>query len=124
MIPVEVGVNSIRRELFNKETNNNQLRTNLDCLDETRDEASKRMVRYQQKMARYYDQRVKFKRFSIGDLVLRKVTPTTKDPTHGKLGPTWEGPYKVTHYSRQGSYYGTLNTSRGITRRDLIICNH
>lgn len=47
----------------------------------------------------------KIRRFSIGDLVLRKVTPATKDPTHGKLGPTWEGPYKIIHYSRQGSYH-------------------
>ena len=60
----------------------------MDCLDKIRDEASRRMARYQQKMARYYDQRVKLKRFNIGDLVLWKVTPTTKDPTHGKLGPT------------------------------------
>jgi len=36
---------------------------------------------------------------------LRKVTPATKDPTQRKLGLTWEGPYKVTHYSKQGSYH-------------------
>ena len=99
VIPVEVGVTSIRREFFNEETNNEQLRTNLDCLDEIRDDVCKRMARYQQKMSRYYNQRVKLKRFNIEDLVLRKVTPATKNPTHGKLGPTWEGPYKVTHYS-------------------------
>jgi len=63
------------------------------------------MARYQQKMAGYYDQRVKLRRFNIGDLILQKVTPVTKDPTHGKLGSTWEGPYKFTHYSRQGSYH-------------------
>ena len=28
-----------------------------------------------------------------------------KDPAQGKLGPTWEGPYKVVHYSQQGSYH-------------------
>jgi len=28
-----------------------------------------------------------------------------KDPTQGNLGPTWEGPYKVVHYSWQGSYH-------------------
>ena len=56
-------------------------------------------------MSRYYNQRVKLRRFNIEDLVLRKVTLATKNPTHGKLGPTWEGPYKVTHCSRQGSYH-------------------
>ena len=52
----------------------------------------------QQKMAKYFNQRVKLKRFSIGDLVLRKVILATKDLAQGKLGPTWEEPYKVVHY--------------------------
>ena len=63
------------------------------------------MAKYQQKMTEYYNKRVKLKRLDIGDLVLRKVTPATKDPTQGKFGPTWEGPYKVIHYLRQGSYH-------------------
>ena len=56
-------------------------------------------------MAEYYNKRVKLRRFDIRDLVLRKVTPTTKDSVQGKLGPKWEGPYRVVHYSRQGSYH-------------------
>ena len=56
-------------------------------------------------MVDYYNQRVKLKRFSIRDLALQKVTLATKNPTQGKLGPTWEGPYKIIHYSRQGSYH-------------------
>ena len=43
---------------------------------------------YQQKMTRYYNQREKLKIFSTRDLVLRKVTLTTKDLAQGKLGPT------------------------------------
>ena len=46
------------------------------------------MKKYQQKMAEYFNQRVKLRKFNIGDLVLRKVTPTTNDPTQGELGPT------------------------------------
>ena len=91
--------------MFHEESNNDQLKVNLDCLDEVRDRASNKMTRYQQKMAEYYNKRVKLKRLDIGDLVLRKVTPTTKDPTQGKLNLNWEGPYQVVHYSRQGSYY-------------------
>ena len=64
------------------------MRVNLDCLDKVRDEASHKMTRYQQKMAEYFNKRVKLKRLNIGDLVLCKVTPATKDPTQGKLGPT------------------------------------
>ena len=75
------------------------------CLDEVRDKACSRVMGYQKKMTDYYNRRVKLRRLDIGDLVLRKVTPVTKDPTQGKLGPTWEGPYRVVHYSRQGSYH-------------------
>ena len=88
VIPVEVGLTSLRREFFNEQINDDQLKQNLDCLDEVRDQASQRMAKYQQKIAEYYNRRVKLKRFNIGDLVLRKVTPATKDPTQGKLSPT------------------------------------
>ena len=63
------------------------------------------LFRSKQKIAEYYNRRVKLKKFDIGDLVLRKVTPVTKDLAQGKLGPNWEGPYRVVYYSRQGSYH-------------------
>ena len=79
VIPVEVGVASIRQEVLHEEDNDDQLQINLDCLDEVRDKASSRMTKYQQKMAEYYNQRVKLRRLDIGDLVLHKVTTTTRD---------------------------------------------
>ena len=99
MIPTEVGVTSTKRAAFSKKENNDKLRLNLDYLDEVRDEASSRMTKYQQKMAEYYNKRVKLRQLDIGDLVLRKVTTATKDPVQGKLRPIWEGPYRVVHYS-------------------------
>ena len=63
------------------------------------------MAKYQQKMAEYYNKRVKLRQLDIRDLVLRKVTTATKDPNQGKLGPTWEGPYQVVHYSRRDNYH-------------------
>ena len=50
-------------------------------------------------MAEYYNKRVKLRQLDIGDLVLRKVSVATKDPNQGKLELTWEGPYRVVHYS-------------------------
>ena len=111
VISVEVGLTSLRREFFDKQSNDDQLKQNLDFLDEVRDQAAQRMAKYQQKIAEYYNRRVKLKRFNIGDLVLRKVTPGTKDPAQSKLGPTWERPYRVVHYSRQGNYH--LEDSEG-----------
>ena len=105
VIPVEVGVTSTRQTLFCEEGNDEKLRLNLDCLDKMRDKASSRMTKCQQKMAEYYNKRVKLRQLDIGDLVLCKVSAATKDPNQGKLGPTWEGPYRVVHYSRRGSYH-------------------
>jgi hypothetical protein len=56
-------------------------------------------------MARYFDRKVKPRSFKIGDLVLRKVTPATKDPVEGKLASNWEGPYKVISCRRPGAYH-------------------
>ena len=98
---------------MHEEHNDDQLRINFDCLDEVRDKASSRMTKYQQKMADYYNKRVKLRQLDINDLVLRKVTLATRDSAQGKLGPTWEGPYRVVHYSRQGNYHlETLDEQR------------
>ena len=91
--------------MIHEESNDNQLRINLDCLDEVREKASNKMTKYQQKMAEYYNKRVKLRRLDIGDLVLCQVTPATKNSSQRKLCPTWEGSYRVVHYSRQGSYH-------------------
>ena len=81
MIPVKIGAASTRRTAFNEVANEDKLRVNLDSLDEVRDKASSRMTEYQQKMAEYYNKRVKLRQLDIRDLVLRKVTTATKDPS-------------------------------------------
>ena len=48
----------------------------------------KHMAKHKEAMARYYNKKVKVKRFNTKDLVLRKVSQATKDPSQGKLGPT------------------------------------
>ena len=105
VIPVKVEVASTRRTVFCEEGNDDKLRLSLDYLDEVKDKASSRMAEYQWKMAEYYNKRVKLRQLDVGDLVLCKVTTAKKDPTQGKLGPTWERPYRVVHYSRRGSYH-------------------
>ena len=61
VIPIEVGVTSTRRAMFSDEGNDEELRINLDCLDEVRENASSRMAKYRQKMAEYYNRRVKLR---------------------------------------------------------------
>jgi len=36
---------------------------------------------------------------------LRKVIGITKDTSQGKLGPNWEGPYRVALWHRKGTYH-------------------
>ena len=56
-------------------------------------------------MTKHHDVMVKHKQFNIGDLILKKLSLATKDPVHGKLGPNWEGPYKVINSKRWELYY-------------------
>ena len=41
----------------------------------------------------------------MGDLVLRKVVGSAKNPAWGKLGPNWEGSYRITSVAGIGAYY-------------------
>ena len=48
---------------------------------------------------------VKVKPLALGDLVLRKMVGTAKNPSWGKIGPNWEGPYHITSMVRIGAYF-------------------
>ena len=65
----------------------------------------KRMAKHKEAMAKYHNRKVKVRRFNMRDLVLRKISQATKNPSQGKLGPAWEGPYEVIRHSREGFYY-------------------
>ena len=81
------------------------MRLQLDLRDEVRDTVEQILARYQNLMAKHYNSRVKQRDFQVGDLVLRKVMGANRDLTQGKLGPNWEGPYKITSWQRKGTYH-------------------
>ena len=85
--PVEIGLKSPMIELASVEHNEEALRLNLNFLDEKREQVLKCTEDYQRKTVRYYDQKVKPRSYKPGDLVLKKLLPARKNPTHGKLGP-------------------------------------
>uniref|UniRef100_A0A2N9EL99 Uncharacterized protein n=1 Tax=Fagus sylvatica TaxID=28930 RepID=A0A2N9EL99_FAGSY len=105
VVPVEIGLTTLQTSTYDDQQNEEQLHLNLDLIDKVRETTETRMRRYQEKRARHYNTKVKPRQFSTGDLVLRKVTMATKDPTQGKLGPNWEGPYQVVEIRRQGMYH-------------------
>ena len=105
VIPVETGLPTSHTEVFEVEKNDQLLYKHLDLIEENRDNTAVKLANYQQKISRGYNKGVKSKEFISGDLVLRKVVGNTQDPSMGKLGPTWEGPYRVTSIMGIGAYW-------------------
>ena len=60
---------------------------------------------YQQKFKQGYDAKVKLRPLALGDLVLRKVLGTARNPAWGKLEPNWEGPYRITSIAGIRAYF-------------------
>ena len=74
-------------------------------MDKVRAIAEQRLAQYQDLMAKHYNSKVRHRDFKVGDLVLRKVMGATRDPTQGKFGPNYEGPYKITSWQRKDTYH-------------------
>ncbi|XP_052292053.1 uncharacterized protein LOC127900838 [Citrus sinensis] len=104
VVPAEIGTTTHRTGHFNEQENDEQMCLNLDLLTEMREQAAERSVIYQQRVARYYNQKVNIRQFGVGDWVLRRVNQSTKDSTQGVLGPNWEGPYRVKQIAGPGAY--------------------
>ncbi|XP_074341906.1 uncharacterized protein LOC141679302 [Apium graveolens] len=112
LVPVEVGLESYRTEVYTMEINNFRLRVNVDLLEENREAAHQRNVKYLLQVAQHYDSEIKKRLFGIGNFVLREVDASM--PTkQGKLHPNWEEPYKVVEVIRPGTY--KLQTLAGET---------
>ena len=93
VIPAEIGLTSYRVDNHNEGRNDEAIRLQLYLVDEVRATAKQRHARYQDRIAKHYNSRVRHRDFKVGDLVLRKVMGAARDPTQGKLGPNWERPY-------------------------------
>ncbi|KAK0575146.1 hypothetical protein LWI29_034598 [Acer saccharum] len=104
VIPAETTFTSPRVQLYSTEHNIDMLQQNLDELEEIRDAAQVRNSAYQQRAARYYNSHVRERRFQLGDLVLRRVSPNTKDKSSGSLADKWEGPYIIKRIVGHGAY--------------------
>ena len=77
----------------------------MDLIEEKRENVMVQLAYYQQKLKQSYDTNVKLIPLAPGDLVLRKVMGTTKNPAWGKLGPNWEGPYRIISKAGIGAYF-------------------
>ena len=80
VIPLETGFPTSRTSSFNPSDNDEQLKKNLDLIEEKRENAMVQLTYYQQKLKQGYDSNVKLRPLTPSDLVLRKVVGTTKNP--------------------------------------------
>ncbi|XP_074355884.1 uncharacterized protein LOC141695544 [Apium graveolens] len=103
LFPVEVGMCYYRTEVFSNESNVVGLRANIDLLEEEREAAHQRNLKYQLQAAQYCDSGGKKRNFFIGDLVLRELA-TSMPTNQGKLRSNWEDPYSVAEVIRLGIY--------------------
>ncbi|KAK3006034.1 hypothetical protein RJ639_016313 [Escallonia herrerae] len=111
LLPVEVGLPTVRVLQFSEAENEENLRGNLDLLDDVRAQALDRVISTKQRVARFYNRRVRMRIFRVGDLVLRKLGVSNPKAAVGKLSPNWEGPYKISKVLRPGTY--SLETLSG-----------
>ncbi|XP_071739841.1 uncharacterized protein [Rutidosis leptorrhynchoides] len=103
LIPVEITV-PIEKVLSHSEGENDErLRTNLNYAEERREMAAIREATNKQRIAKYYDKRVRVRTYKVGDLVWRNNQASRAQNT-GKLGPNWEGPDKVIGISNTRTY--------------------
>ena len=59
--------------------------------------------KYKTKIEQYYNQRVRPVAFTVGDFVYRR-NETSRVENQRKVGPNWEGLYRVTEAYYNGSY--------------------
>ena len=105
VIPLEANFPTLRTSSFTPSSNDELLGESLDLVEERRERATIHLAYYHQKLKRGYDANVKLRPLATGDLVLRKVVGAAKDPSWGKLGPNWEGPFRITSVAGIGAHY-------------------
>ena len=70
----------LRASTFTSDSNDELLEKSLDLIEERRENAMVQLAYYQHKLKQGYDTNVKLRPLAPGDLVLRKVLGTTKNP--------------------------------------------
>ena len=79
VISVEVGLTSYQVKTYEDQKNQQELNSNLDLIDEVKEEAIKRMEKHKEAMARYYNRKVKVRRLHM--------RPHPQEGVTGNKGP-------------------------------------
>ncbi|KAL5745277.1 hypothetical protein ACOSP7_026423 [Xanthoceras sorbifolium] len=92
VIPIKMRIQSPRVAMYDPVHNISALETSLDELESLWDRAQIRNAMYQQRVAWYYNSKVRERRFQLNNLVLRRVSLNTK------------GPYRIIEQAGHGYY--------------------
>nr|GEU96640.1 reverse transcriptase domain-containing protein [Tanacetum cinerariifolium] len=95
IIPTEIGMPTYRTVAVDVVSNDDELRLNLDLLEERRERAAICEAKAKLKMMKYYNAWVRGVAFKPCDFVYRN-NDASLTVAGGKLGQKWEGPYEVT----------------------------
>ena len=105
VIPLETGFLTLRTSSFTPSSNDGLLKKSLDLIEKRRENVMVQLAYYKHKLKQGYDSNVRSRPLALGDLVLRKILGTAKNPAWGKLGPNWEGSYRITSVAGISAYY-------------------
>ena len=113
----ELGARSLRRDNFDPYQNMILQQREPDFLKEKLRDSQLWVVMYQRCTARYFNSKVKTRRFQVGELVLKRVL-------HNKvaLDPSLEGPYKIARALTPGAYQLPHLNGEEIVERRLFEC--
>ena len=81
VISLKIGFPTLTTSLFTLDDNDRLLEKSLNLIDERREAAMVQLAYYQQKLKQGYDTGMKARPLALGDLVLRKVVGTAKNPS-------------------------------------------
>ncbi|GJS43615.1 reverse transcriptase domain-containing protein [Tanacetum coccineum] len=110
VIPVKIGMPSLRCVEVNQAEIDEGILLNLDILEERREKAAVREAKSKARMEKYYNAKVRSISFRPGDFVYRS-NEASHAKESGKLGLKWEGLYKVIEALGKGAY--KLRNSNG-----------
>ena len=89
VLPLEASFPTLKSSTFTLKNNDELLGGSLGLVEEKREKTMIHMAYYHQKLKQGYDINVKLRPLSPGDLVMRKILGSAKNPSWGKLGPNW-----------------------------------
>ncbi|XP_071705000.1 uncharacterized protein [Rutidosis leptorrhynchoides] len=103
VIPAEINVPTMRIASFDESSNSEELRENLNLVEERMEMAAIKEAINKQRITSYYNKSVQPLSFQLDDLMWQK-NDASRSEDMGKLGPKWEGPYKVIGVHDIGAY--------------------